>query len=371
MSSLTRESLRSLTNQSYPKTAPNAKHVNHIKSTSSHKNKLSEDMIDLQLDQSRVKVGDIVTGTVNLQGNSPTSLVKVVLEGIEFMVVALSQTRDNNMGLEYLRKHTSEQHVLTRQQVLLDLSSSSTDSKQPFRFVIPSGLPGTMKWVFSGTDPQLPSQCRIQYTITASIFKNTSKAEVSKTIIVTPQTENIPLDSSISVSIINPMKSMATSLLQCGSLNDLAAEDEEGDRGVEEGEDEGILDKSSQMFALSYDNKHNNLHFACGQIVTVQVTDWLGRQLSGIWMMQLVEEITWWARGRCSTSTSRWNLFANHHELPTTLQRTYSNSHSLLSVQHKLVVYITTNEEDPSKEVLACTEPFPITIVSNTRDWDA
>lgn len=371
---LTRESLRSLTNTGYSNaTVTRKKHEKAIKSTST---KLSKDMINLQLDRSRVHVGDTIAGTVQLQENSPTSLVKLVLEGVQYTVVALKQSRDNNMGIEYLKKHTSEQQVLTRQEVLLDLSSSSS-SKQPFRFIIPSGLPGTMKCVMSGTDPQLPSQCHIYYNITASIFKNTSTTQVSKAIVVIPQTEDTPLDSSISVSVINPIKSIATTLFQCGSLNAIETEDEqEGGHAVDEcvllGDDETLfLDKTSQIFSLTCDNSQRTLHLAGGQVVMVHVSDWLGRQLSGIWMMQLVEEITWWARGRSSSSISRWNLFANHHELPTTLQRTYENPHSLLSVKHRLIVYLTTNEEDPSKEVLACSQPFPISIVSNTRGWDA
>eukprot|EP00980_Cylindrotheca_fusiformis_P016499 scaffold4916_cov111-Cylindrotheca_fusiformis.AAC.2 len=390
---LTRESLRSLTNINGPPChSATTTQVRDNKSSSSKKKKssttkLSEGMMDLQIDQSRVHAGQTLTGTIQLQEKCPTSLVKLVFEGIEYTVVALKQSRDNNMGLEYLKKHTSEQHVLTKQQALLDLAS--TPSKHPFRFVIPSDLPGTMKCVLSGTDPQLPSQCHIYYTITASIFKNTSMAQVSKPIIVAqPPMESTPLnDSSISVSVMNPVKSVASVLFQCGNLNTIDPENEDEVEGEneekadatsnnsivrEEDEDEGFLDKKYQLFSLSCDNRDSdNLFFAGGQIVSVHVTDWLGRQLSGIWMVQLVEEISWWAKGRSSTSISRWNLFANHHELPTTLQRSYESSHSRLLVQHKLIVYLTTNEEDPSKEVLACTEPFPITIVSNTRGWNA
>jgi hypothetical protein len=90
-------------------------------------------------------------------------------------------------------------------------------------------------------------------------------------------------------------------------------------------------------------------------------------------MVQLIEEVTWCAKGRKASSVSKWNLFANHHELPSTLQRSFRAENSRLSVKHSLVVFLATDEEDPSREVLACSEPFPIVIVSNTRikGWDA
>lgn len=357
------------------------------KKKQSSKRKLSKDMIRLRVDNTHVEVGDAITGTIEVKESAPTSLVKLVFEGIEYTVVTLSQTRDNLMGLEYLEKNTSERNVLTSQQALVDVSIAP-DRKQAFRFVIPKGLPGTMRCVLDGSDPILPSQYKTTYTITASIFKNTSKAQVTQSITVSPGSrQDVPLDSStISVSVVNPFKSMARTFFQCGNPNlvfhepssgvkkngskgnDIKEDDDDDDDNDEK---EAFLNTRSQLFTLKCRQPGHDSCFAVGQVISVHLEDWLGRQLSGIWMVQLIEEISWCAKGRKASSVSRWNLFANHHELPTTLQRSYAGENSKLSIKHHLVIFLATDEEDPSKEVLACSEPFPIVIVSNTRGWDA
>ncbi|KAL3930889.1 MAG: hypothetical protein SGBAC_011569 [Bacillariaceae sp.] len=344
------------------------------------KRKLSNDMIQLQVDNTRVMVGDAITGTIELKEDAPTSLVKLVFEGIEYTVVALIQSRDNHMGKNYLEQHTSETNVLTSQQVLADVSTAS-DRKQPFRFFVPNGLPGTMRCILDGSDPILPSQYTTTYTIKASIFKNTSKAEVTQSIIVSAGSkQDVRLDSlALPVSVINPVKSIASTFFQCGSTsavheeNNDAKADPQKRAGIEEDDQEGFLDKSCQLFSLKCQQptSHDYYCFAVGQIISLHITDWLGRQLSGIWMVQLIEEVKWCAKRRTAASVSKWNLFANHHELPTTLRRSYEGESSSLSIKHHLVVFLATDEEDPSREVMACSEPFPIVIVSNTRGWDA
>lgn len=355
---------------------PNSEKTRKKKSS---KRKLSKDMIRLWIHNKHVEVGDTITGTIEIKEDAPTSFVKLVFEGIEYTVVTLAQTRDNHMGLEYLEKHTSERNVLTSQQVLVDVSAT-LERKQIFRFIIPKGLPGTMRCVLDGSDPILPSQYNTTYTITASIFKNTSKAKVTQSIIVSPRScQDVPLDSAtISVSVVSPLKSIASTLFQCGSVDTTFHEsgtDKDASKGnglIEEGEEEVVfLDKRSQLFSLKCQQPMHESCFAVGQIISVNVADWLGRQLSGTWMVQLIEEIGWSAKGRRTSSISKWNLFANHHELPSTLQRSFAGENSRLSVKHHLVVFLATDEEDPSKEVMACSEPFPIMIVSNTRGWDA
>lgn len=390
-----RESLRSLTNMGSYHGHSNSKgngttnHKSILHSMSStetkkkkrSKRKLSKDMIQLQVDNTRVMVGDTITGTIALKEDAPTSLVKLVFEGIEYTAVALIQSRDNHMGKKYLEKHTSETNVLTSQQVLADVSTAP-DRKQPFRFVVPNGLPGTMRCILDGSDPILPSQYKTTYTIKASIFKNTSKAEVTQSITVSPGSkQDVPLDSStISVSVINPVKSIASTLFQCGSTsavydeNNGAKADPRKRAEIEEDDQEVFLDKSCQLFSLKCQqptSAHDYCCFAVGQIISLHITDWLGRQLSGIWMVQLIEEVKWCAKGRTASSVSKWNLFANHHELPSTLQRSYEGESSSLTIKHHLVVFLATDEEDPSSEVMACSEQFPIVIVSNTRGWDA
>ncbi|CAJ1959170.1 unnamed protein product [Cylindrotheca closterium] len=352
------------------------------------KRKLSKDMIQLRVDNAHVQVGDTITGSIEMTEDAPTTLVKLVFEAIEYTVVALTQTRDNHMGLEYLEKHTSETNVLTSQQVLVDVAEAP-DRRQTFSFVIPKGLPGTMRCILDGSDPILPSQYKTSYTITAFAFKNTSKAHVSQSITVSPPSrQEIPLDSStLSVSVINPVKSIASTFFQCGStstvyddnddygVNRAVASKKKGTTEIEEhDEQEVFLDKSHQLFSLKCQlplQPHDKYCFAVGQVLCVNVTDWLGRQLSGVWMIQLIQEVTWLAKGRRATSVSKWNLFANHHELPTSLERSFDGQASKLSIQHSLVVFLATDEEDPSREVMACSEAFPIVIVSNTRGWDA
>lgn len=357
------------------------------------KRKLSKDMIRLRVDRTHFQVGDTITGSIELKEDAPISLVKLVFEGIEYTVVALSQTRDNHMGLEYLERHTSETNVLTSQQVVVDVSEAPTDRSKRFSFVIPNGLPGTMSCILDGSDPILPSQYKANYTITASIFKNTSKAQVIQTITVSPQSSKtaIPTDSStIQVSVLNPVKSIASTLFQCGSTtlvhddNTLSSSSIQNAGAAEmiieqKDKQEVFLNRSSQLFSLKLCQPPPQQNcFAVGQVISVQVMDWLGRQLSGIWMFQLIEEMAWSAKGRKATMRNKWNLFANHHELPATLQSSYFDSSersrnyfSKLSVKHYLVVFLATDEEDPSREVIACSEPFPIVIVSHTRGWDA
>ena len=321
----------------------------------------NDDIIDLRVDTQRVHVGGVVSGTVCLTRLSPTQSIKVTLEGCEYSVVALShQNRDKHMGLEYLKKHTSEEREIIKKELLLDYSVHH-EQRIPFRFVLPDDLPGTMRCILDGTDNVLPSQCHVYYKLTASIFQNTSKVEISKPIIIiSRQNENIPIDSVISVAVNKPIETVMQSIFQCGSL-----------AHVVENEDDRQNESHDVYNHFSLSCNQEDLKLAGGQVVTVKVTDWLGRQLTGTWMIQLIENTCWSSQGRTAHSQQIWDLFANHHEIPSNARPTYISSQSLIKIQHSLVVFLTTTKDDPSKEVLAKTKPLNLTIVSNIRGWEA
>jgi hypothetical protein len=362
MAPLTSETLESLHLSLSSSSASTSVDYRRNRQGPASKAQLSSDVIELQVDNdSRVQAGQQLTGTIRLQMNAPTSLVKLTFEGIENVVVALPQRRDNHMGAEYLRKHTSEINILVKEEVLLKDCSNKT---QRFRFILPDDIPGTIRCILDGTHPKLPSQCHVFYKVTATIFKNSSEAHVSKPIVVLPAPTNVPIDSKISVSIKNPMESLINTVFQCGTLMNVATEDDD---------DESPSSNNSSCFYFSLASKpSNNLNLSGGQSVNVEVDDWLGRQLKGIWMIQLIEEVSWSARGRTTSTQQSYNLFANHHEVPISIQQSFQSVISSLCVKHKVIIYLTFNEEDPSDEIVASTDPIPVTIVSNTRGcWDA
>jgi hypothetical protein len=349
------------------------------------------DRIDLRVDQRSFHVGSSVTGTVQLHHDelrSSSSVpnnksVYLVLEGVESTVVAFPQTSDNSMGMDYLKKHTTEQHILTRQELTLEYCSKP----QIFRFALADNLPSTLRCVLDGTDPTLPSQCNIKYTVTASIYNNnSSKLRVKHPITVFPKKEStIPLDPVISVSVGSSLDVLCNSFFSCGGLFNV---------------DEPMIandnDNSNNYILLESSHDHNLLHLSAGQVLKVDVVkDWLGHlsrraTTTTVWMMRVSEELTWKAQGRTAHNRETWELFANHHELPTTLRPTYNhdtthhnhndrNAHahahahahgSLIQVKHELVVYLTT-KKNGAKEILATTEPIPIQIVTSNRGWDA
>ena len=94
-------------------------------------------------------------------------------------------------------------------------------------------------------------------------------------------------------------------------------------------------------------------------------------------MIKLTEELQWKAKGRTAHNQQTWNLYANHHELPTTLSPSYDGmEQSLIQIRHELTIYMTTKDATATatataKEILASTAPIPVRIVSTRAGWDA
>lgn len=337
------------------------------------------DDISLKIDQVQgknkeegVHVGGEITGTVITSGKST---VHVVFEGIEYTVVAFpGNRRDDQMGIEYLRKHTSQRRVLIHEE-------RTIKPNQPcgFRFGLPDDLPGTLRCVLDGSDPVLPSQCQIKYSVTATIYNDASnKAEVCAPIIVLPKKDvNVPIDPMIEVSIDSSLEALFQSIFTCGGNLPLHLlfrhhPDEEVGltvRDVAPSEKEDPVIQQDQCILLLA--SRNKLILCPGQKLEVHVKDWfrlLSRRRSKVWMIKLTEEWTWRAHGRTAFNHQSWDLYANHHELPVTLMPSYdSNSESLLRVRHELAVYMTTSE--PSKALLASTGPIQVRITSGRHGW--
>lgn len=323
------------------------------------------DVIDFKVDQDSVNVGGVITGTVFLTGcehrrTSPS--VRLVFHGLEYTVVAFPQSKDNSMGIDYLKKHSSASTDLTREELIM---SDCGKKAQPFRFVIPDHLPSTLRCVLGGTDPTLPSQCQIKYTVTASIHNKlggeASCTLVSHPVVVLPKSnidKNTPLDETLSVAVEAPIDILFKSFFSCGNKADACSPDEEIT------ENYILLDGISGL-------EKGFLNLSAGQSLKLKVQDWLGQlRGKGVWMIRLSEELRWSAQGRTAHSRQTFDLYANHHEIPTTLRRSYDpNNTSLMTVQHEIVVYLTT--KGPEREILATTEPIPVRILSSHRGWDA
>lgn len=355
-----------------------------------------KDEVRLLVDQQSFYIGSFVSGQVHVIGYAGVKTVEVVFEGFESTVVAFPRTKDNNMGLDYLKKHTTASRCITRQE----LSLTCTSSKQEFfKFPIASELPSTMRYRLDGTDPRLPSQCQVHYFITAGIQQSRrmgGQMNVSYPIRLLPQMESkVPVDDSVSVSIGSPVDFLLKSVLAvsdslCGPVS--VAESDQDDAHQSAKPNPRSLQAHKHSISLKSPNELLNL--SAGQSLKVKIQDWFGLfadQSCCVWMIQLVEELTWTAKGRRAKTRESWELFANHHEFPTDLRKSYNHDpHSLWQVNHELVVYVkrTKNAEavaNPSNssrflsnlyelastDILASTEPIPVQIVSSTRGWDA
>jgi hypothetical protein len=322
------------------------------------------DVIQFKVDQDTVHVGGAITGTVQLVGyehrrKSPS--VHLVLHGLEYTVVALPQSADNSMGRDYLKKNTTESKILIREELTMP---DCGKKPQPFRFALPEDLPGTLRCVLDGTDPLLPSQCQIKYTVTASIH-NQLGGEPSCTLVTHPIVvmhkeeipESTPLDYMLPVSVEASIDILFKSIFSCGSMC------------AQNHTDEPIAKERYILLDTAFGKDF--LYLSAGQSLKLLVQDWFGQLRGrGVWMIRVIEELRWTAQGRTAHNRQTWDLFANHHELPTTLRRSYDQKKtSLLTVRHEIVVYLTTR--GPSKEILATTEPIPVRILSSNRGWDA
>eukprot|EP00934_Nitzschia_sp_Nitz4_P000815 Nitzschia sp. Nitz4//scaffold55_size114948//29305//29952//NITZ4_003889-RA/size114948-processed-gene-0.62-mRNA-1//-1//CDS//3329554494//815//frame0 len=214
-----------------------------------------------------------------------------------------------------------------------------------------------MRCRIDDTDPTLPSQCQVKYTVTATMYKNTSKNQVSYPVCVLPQqVHEQSVDSSLSVAIGSSMDVLFKSLFSCGGSMCL----------VSDGEEPIVYDNY-----ILLEPSVETLNLAAGQPLQVKVHDWFGlfKESKLNWMIRVKESLTWKAQGRTANSSQTFDIFANDEELPSTLRQTYDqDSASLLQVSHEIVVFATS--KDNPKEILATTEPIPVQIVSSSRGWD-
>ena len=321
----------------------------------------ADHVIDFHVDNDSVHLGDAITGTVRLNGyenRKEIPQVHLVFHAMEYTVVALPQEEYNEMGMDYLKKHTSEKNDLLRSELTLEDCSKKA---QPFRFAIPDNLPSSMRCVLGGTDPTLPSQCQVKYTVTASIESGSAgRTLVSYPISVLPKKEvpeSTPLDPSITVSVENSLDVIFKTMFSCGSLC-LAPEEY----------DDPIIKETYILLDTAVDI---DLKLCAGQSLQVDIRDWWGQLKGrGVWMVKLTEDLQWSAQGRIAHDKQTWDLFANHHEIPSRVRKSFQPKfHSLLSIRHELVVYLAS--KDGSKDILATTEPIPVHILSTNRGWDA
>lgn len=338
------------------------------------------DDIFLKLDRDQVHVGTEITGKVEYHGTH-NHTVRVVLEGIETTVVALSNTMDETMSAEYLQKHTTEKQVILHEERVMEAAVASKISPSfGFHFGLPDDLPGTMRCVLDGTDPTLPSQCQIKYTVTATISNdgNNGRKEICCVVVVLPKKEaDVPIDPSMDVSIGSISEALYQTLFDCGTdlwfcTGDTPTMDDEITKQKQSLQDQEPLAMIRDN-CIFLETSKARLNLTPGQKLSVNVRDWFrllgGRRKNSVWMMKLTEELRWRAKGRTAHNQQTWNLFANHHELPTTLSPSYeSSAQSLFHIRHELTVFMTT--KDASNEVLASTAPIPIRIVSSRSGWD-
>jgi hypothetical protein len=346
----------------------------------------NDDLI-LRLDRDQVYAGTEITGNVEYHGTI-NHTIRVVLEGVEISVVAFSHQMENGpTGLGYLQKHTSQERVILHEERVVEGAVSSKISPLfGFHFALPEDLPGTMRCVLDGTDPTLPSQCRIKYTVTAIISNDddSGRKEICAVVIVLPKKgDDVPVDASVDVSIASISEALYQKLFDCGFCGiDLLFCTGETSSLDDTANHQKPLHQKHPMSRISdncifLETSKKQLNLTAGQKFEVHIRDWfrlLGRRRKGsAWMMKLTEELQWRAKGRTAYNQQTWNIYANHHELPTTLSPSYDgNEQSLVQVRHELTIYMTTvKAAATAKEVLASTAPIPIRIVSSRSGVDA
>jgi hypothetical protein len=297
-------------------------------------------------------MGSEVTGYIRLTGDPANTKVRVTFEGAESTVVAFPDNGDNSMGLEYLRKHTTDRIVITQQDMVMDCAT-----QQKFRFAVPDNIPGTLRNRVEGSHPKLPSQCQISYIVSAVVYSgNSTEMQVSKEVVIMPKKESdIPVDPFVTVSIKSVFDLLFKAAFSCG---DSLCYVDQPDIETPLAEDKYIILEPTPCI----------LYLSAGEPIKVQVRDSLGF-LSGpnhVWMVRLVEKLSWRAKGRIEESRQSWDLFAEHHSIPTSLRRTYDQSpNSLIKVEHEAIVYVV-KKEGGRQTILATTEPIPTTIVSSS-----
>jgi len=335
--------------------------------------------IKLTIDNSSpIHVGGAISGRVKLIGRYPIHTAQVVLEIMEYSVVVVTPNgQQKHQGLGHVQPISQKNVVLSKEVTL------NQDSPPVFSFSLEENLPASFRWVLDGTHPTMPSQCQIKYVVTASIFRNGSTSAVSQQVVVLPKQEsNVPLDPNLSVSIGSSWD-LISQYFSCGNIE--LVHDENNPNGGNN-QSSSSLPKKHLLLRCS----RKKLHLSAGQYLPISFQEWLNRILSqhGLWMVKLTETVQWQAYGRIAQSRQTWDLYANHHELPTNMRQSYNDPAfnnpyngdvvplnainqklSLIQVTHELSVYFSSKGLE--RKVLASTPPIPVQIVSGKRGWAA
>lgn len=326
----------------------------------------STDFLSLHIDRIRVHVGNDVTGNVSSIGE-PNTKVVVELEGTEYTVVALpgmSKDELDAVSAQDLKKETFQKRTFLRERK--ELMSNSSEG---FRFGIPDTAPGTIRRTLDGTCSSLPSQCQIKYTMTAMIVDRGyggqchQESKFSKEILVLPKKEvDVPIDSSIAVSIGSKMEALHNTLLPWGKLQ--GAIDTICACGIPTFMETGA---SAEDNYIVLESSKDELNLCIGQTLLLEISDSFGlltrQQRNAVWMFKLTEELSWEAQGRKTSNKETWNLHVNNHGIPNLIPSYDHNHESLIQVQHTLVVYMAA--KDRPSECLASTGPIKVKIVSS------
>ena len=315
-----------------------------------------KDIIALQLDKREVCVGSDVTGRIQMIGSAPVKSVHLILECIEYTVVAFPEDAEKKMSLEDLKKYTTEKRTVLKQEVLLDCAKT-----QMFRFSLANNLPTSMRYLMEETEPMLPSQCTVTYTLVATVYGKSSKAQVIHNLVVLPQKEPVsPTNPCISVSIGSTLEMYLKRMFSCGEFQCSATASPTA--GREDALPESAPGSGGKHLVLAAD--HEILHFSRGEVISISVKDPLGllSNENSVWMIRLSERRSWQAQGRATTCQDSWDLCANEQAIPSTLRCTYDHDpRSLLIVFHEVIIYLKRKEGD-QEVIVAATQPIPVKI---------
>lgn len=195
------------------------------------------------------------------------------------------------------------------------------------------------------------------------------ESKFSKEIFVLPKKEvDVPIDSSIGVSIGSKMEALHNTLLPWGKLQ--GAIDTICACGIP-----GFVEThaSAEDDYIVLEPSNDELNLCIGQRLLLDVGDSFGlltrQQKNAVWMFKLTEELSWEAQGRKTSNKETWNLHVNSHAIPNLIPSYDHNHESLIRVQHTLVVYMAA--KDKLTKFLASTGPIKVKIVSSRKGWDA
>ena len=187
------------------------------------------------------------------------------------------------------------------------------------------------------------------------------ESKFSKEILVLPKKEvDVPIDSSIGVSINSKMEALHNTLFPWGKLQ--GAIDAICACGIPTFME---TDASAEDNYIVLESSRDELNLCIGQRLLLEINDSFGllTRQKAVWMFKLTEELSWEAQGRRTSNKETWNLHVNNHGIPNLIPSYDRNHESLIQVQHTLVVYMAA--KDRPSECLASTGPIKVKIVSS------